>query len=562
MSEEETLKDAQAPTPQAEEIKLPPPPPALKERDLITCLKTLHHLAQDKSYRQHPRYTTILRAAQSLLDEEAKPTNPPQNNEAPLRRAPRHPAREDAPPIAPNEDEYIEESAIFDEMENAPASLDESAANKEALTHRPRMLFRRRCYACKIVMQTRHPENNAFCVACGDINLQKRHQSTDLSGRRAIVTGGRSKIGYATALKLLRAGAIVLVTTRFPKAAAERYANEADFSSWRERLLIHGLDLRSFPAIERFNQEAASLLGHLDILINNAAQTIRRPPLYYQPILQQEIEAFSSPDLIDLFTPSTRQNYLECRTLAQDQKRTPALPEATSPNSTILPMTRDIHDLALEAIPPAWREHASFLSGIPFLPDDHQAKESDFPPHERNRYGELADLRDLTSWEMEIDQIHPFELLEVHLINALAPFLLMRGLRPLMLQSPHPQRFLVNATSTEGQFSQLLHPNRTLNKSTSHPHTNMTKAALNMLTISGAYGDAKRGIFRTAVDPGWASIENARPIREHWFALGADAPITLEDAAARLCDPIFTPLRDGTPPLYGVLIKDYRIVSW
>lgn len=510
--------------------------PLLKERELIDCLRILQTLAKDPSpYQETVRYRALLQAAQHLLQVHERHQDPKESEET-----------------------------TSEETQEAP----EETLSREA-SFGLRLAQRRRCYSCKRVMQERHPAYDAFCVPCGDLNLEKRHQTTDLTGRNALITGGRSKIGYATSLKMLRAGARVLVTTRFPKHAAERFAKEADFAQWRERLIIHGLDLRSFPAIEAFTQEVKQLFGHLDILINNAAQTIRRPPLYYQPLIEAEAHDFSSPDLAQLFSPSTQRQYEACRVApppflhaSAAFETSPTTTETRHPEQSIAPWSPPMGITSLADIPKAWRQHASFLSGVPFLPEDWEARPQDFPAETYNRYGEYADMRDLTSWEMEIEQVHPFELFEVHMINTMAPFLLMRDLRPLMLRSPHSQRFLVNVTSTEGQFSDLKDPSRSTNKSSRHPHTNMTKAALNMLTLSGAATDAKRGIYRTAVDPGWASIENALPIRERWFAMGIDAPLTLEDAAARVCDPIFSPLLHQTEPPYGVLLKDYRVTQW
>ncbi|GEM_PF-848788 len=568
--------DMTAPTPPdiAQLFSIPLP---LKEREIIGCLKTLQSFAQDLStHQQHPRYHAVLQAAKHLLSA--------------VERAEQNPRPTASVSASSSESSRPSDLSIHSEdslqtkgaLPSDPALPSEAPLSSDPLLHPEassnltatfRILQRRHCYACKQAMLHRHSRYDAFCVPCGEINWVKRHQIADLSGRCAIVTGGRSKIGFATSLKLLRAGAKVLITTRFPKHAVERFAKEHDFAHWRERLIVHGLDLRSFPAIAAFTQEVPHLFDRLDILINNAAQTIRRPPRYYHPLIAAETTPFSSPDLSEILSPSSRQHYDLCRhlpppfappptTAISPAARTDTPPNLQPSETSMTPWLPPTGIASLGDIAPAWRQHASFLSGVPFLPEDLLASSEDFPTDQFNRYGELADMRDLTSWEMDIDQVHPFELFEVHTINAMAPFLLMRDLRPLMLQTPDPMRFIVNVTSTEGQFSSLKDPLRTTQKGPRHPHTNMTKAALNMLTLSGANTDAKVGIFRTAVDPGWASIENGRSVREQWFALGIDSPLTIEDAAARLCDPIFSPLLHQTPPPYGVLLKDFRIVHW
>jgi hypothetical protein len=104
----------------------------------------------------------------------------------------------------------------------------------------------------------------------------------DLRGRVALLTGGRVKIGYQAALKLLRAGAHVIVTTRFPRDAAQRYAREPDFAKWGQRLEVHGLDLRHTPSVEAFCADlCSSTCERLDFIVNNACQTVRRPPEFY-----------------------------------------------------------------------------------------------------------------------------------------------------------------------------------------------------------------------------------------------------------------------------------------
>ena len=114
------------------------------------------------------------------------------------------------------------------------------------------MLTPRACYVCKAEYRRLHLFYDALCPACAELNYEKRFQTADLDGRVALVTGARVKIGYQAALKLLRAGAHVIATTRFPHDAARRYAGEPDFADWGSRLRVHGLDLRHSPSVEIF----------------------------------------------------------------------------------------------------------------------------------------------------------------------------------------------------------------------------------------------------------------------------------------------------------------------
>ena len=111
-----------------------------------------------------------------------------------------------------------------------------------------------------------------------------------MSGRVALVTGARVKIGYRIALKLLRCGAAVVATTRFPVDARGRFEKEADAPQWLDRLTVVAMDLRDLPGLERLCAHLASALPRLDVIVNNACQTVRRPPAYYRHLLEAEAE--------------------------------------------------------------------------------------------------------------------------------------------------------------------------------------------------------------------------------------------------------------------------------
>src|SRR5215218_1886237 len=134
------------------------------------------------------------------------------------------------------------------------------------------------CYICKQPFSRIHHFYDQLCPACAEFNFAKRTELADLSGRVALLTGGRVKIGYQAGIKLLRAGAHLIVTTRFPRDSAARYAREPDFGTWRDRLEIFGLDLRHTPSVESFCHELAASRRRLDVIVNNACQTVRRPP--------------------------------------------------------------------------------------------------------------------------------------------------------------------------------------------------------------------------------------------------------------------------------------------
>src|SRR6187397_503185 len=144
------------------------------------------------------------------------------------------------------------------------------------------------CYVCKQDYVELHPFYDQLCRPCGDFNLSKRTETADLTGRVALLTGGRVKIGYQAGIKLLRAGAHLIVTTRFPRDSAARYAREPDFDVWGERLEIFGLDLRHTPSVEAFCTHLLSTREQLDFIVNNACQTVRRPAEFYRHMLEAE----------------------------------------------------------------------------------------------------------------------------------------------------------------------------------------------------------------------------------------------------------------------------------
>ena len=163
------------------------------------------------------------------------------------------------------------------------------------------------CYVCKQPYRELHPFYDQLCPPCAEFNFAKRSETADLEGRVAVLTGGRVKIGYQAGIKLLRAGAHLIVTTRFPRDSAARYAQEADFADWEDRLEIYGLDLRHTPSVEELCHHLLTTHDRLDYIVNNACQTVRRPPEFYRHMLELERAAeFSlAPEVQRLLGPTT-----------------------------------------------------------------------------------------------------------------------------------------------------------------------------------------------------------------------------------------------------------------
>ena len=183
-----------------------------------------------------------------------------------------------AEPGAEGRESRVESSEPKAECPGSPSPIPESSE----LRH---------CYVCKEKYSTIHHFYDQLCPPCAALNFTKRTERADLRGRVALLTGGRVKIGYQAGLKLLRSGARLIVTTRFPRDAATRYAGEPDFADWAHRLEIFGLDLRHTPSVEAFCRELLATRDRLDFIVNNACQTVRRPPDFYAHMMAGETAA-------------------------------------------------------------------------------------------------------------------------------------------------------------------------------------------------------------------------------------------------------------------------------
>jgi NAD(P)-dependent dehydrogenase (short-subunit alcohol dehydrogenase family) len=388
---------------------------------------------------------------------------------------------------------------------------------------------------CKAEYRTLHRFYDQLCPACGEENLAHRNAAADLRGRVTIVTGARVKIGFHAALMLLRSGCRVVALTRFPRDAVSRYAREPDYDAWSDRLTVHGVDLRHTPSVELLCARLDAALPRLDFQIHNACQTVRRPPGFYAHLVSGEDGPLSR---VPERERGPLAEYEELRAALRDHRPAagvtgPALLSQAASDADLLLPGRSVLDL--------------------------------FPHGVLDRDLQQVDLRTHNSWRLTLAEVPTLELLEVLLVNATAPFVMAARLKDLMRRvraappgtatSRDPAKHVVLVSAMEGQFYRE-------HKTDRHPHTNMAKAALNMIVRTSAPDYARDGIHLNAVDTGWVTDEDPahlaeRKVEEHAFS----PPLDVVDGAARIVAPVFDGFRTGRHAA-GLFFKDYRPAPW
>ena len=441
-------------------------------------------------------------------------------------------------------DGVVEEEDVENIMDD-----DEKRATAQNTLHNPNA-----CYCCKKRFTEVHHFYASMCPSCAEENYFRRHFTCDMRGRYCIVTGARVKIGFRVALKLLKAGAFVVATTRFPEDARERFKRtdeellrkQKQKESFMSRLKIVAMDLRDLPALEKLCEKLNKELPRLDVIVNNACQTVRRPPTYYKHLLKGELvkkkERREKRRMIgNGGGEGENDNLLLTTTTTDDTNNDDDDDEWTVPTSVL--------QSQLEVLEKD-KEYAAADETSAMITTTAKTKTNAvFPENVFDVNGQQVDLRTQNSWTMKLGEIETPELLEVLAVNAAAPFVLNGKLRALMkrtaMELPVPSKtiktmqedekrcaFIVNVSAMEGKFYRY--------KTANHPHTNMAKAALNMMTATCAKDYKKDFIYMTCVDTGWINDENPLPVasriaKEHNF----QTPIDEEDAAARVVGPIF-----------------------
>ncbi|GGO88884.1 oxidoreductase [Nocardioides phosphati] len=405
------------------------------------------------------------------------------------------------------------------------------------------LITARGCYICKQDFTLVDAFYHWLCPTCAAKSHEKRDQRTDLTGKRALLTGGRSKIGMYIALRLLRDGAHTTITTRFPKDAVRRFAAMEDSADWIDRLKVVGIDLRDPTQVISLTDDVAAD-GPLDIIINNACQTVRRLPGAYSHLIDGENAPLGTAESLGI------KALPEMVTFDRISEAHPAAIAGALADTAVAHHEGESHEAALAAHNAASMTALALKAGNASL-EQHLAGTA------IDAGGLIPDIQDNNSWTQVLDEVDPLELLEVQFCNSIAPFLINSRLRPAMRQAianGARRAYIVNVSAMEGQFSRRY-------KGPGHPHTNMAKAALNMMTrtSAGEYFETDR-ILMTAVDTGWITDERPHYEKLRIAAEGWHAPLDLVDGAARVYDPIV--MGEQGHDIYGVFVKDYEPSPW
>ncbi|PSL39120.1 short subunit dehydrogenase [Labedella gwakjiensis] len=408
---------------------------------------------------------------------------------------------------------------IDDETRGIPIGASTTAPTAGTL------LKSRPCYMCKQHYTVVDAFYHQLCPACAAMSHAKRDARTDLTGKRALLTGGRAKIGMYIALRLLRDGAHTTITTRFPRDAVRRFTSLPDSADWIGRLKVVGIDLRDPAQVIGLAEDVAAA-GPLDILINNATQTVRRSPGAYQPLVDAELAPLPDGPLPELVTFG-HTNDEHPQALARSVTAHPILAAAAA-------RADELTEQAMAAGSSSIERHAAGTA--------------------IDAGGLLPDLHDVNSWTQHVNEVDPLEMLEVQLANTTAPFILISKLRPSMAASEARRTYVVNVSAMEGVFGRAY-------KGPGHPHTNMAKAAVNMLTRTSAQEMFETdGILMTSVDTGWITDERPHPTKIRLAEEGFHAPLDLVDGAARVYDPVVR--GEAGEDVFGVFLKDYKPSAW
>ena len=461
-----------------------------------------------------------------------------------------------------NEDEILIEDTKDVEKRNLLQKKRKKEKGKQKEEKQKEKYIFRTCYICKqkLGIDNINKFYGNLCKKCGDYNYSFRTMELDFKSRIAVVTGGRVKIGYYIVTKLLSYGCKVITTTRFPNDALIKFKEDPDYDIWKNNLIIYPIDFRIFQSTVKFVNYLKDNFTHIDFLINNAAQTVRRNTEYYEYLLPIELKKLKKEDDKKII----KNDYLELKkNVSEDliREKSDSLSEEQKNELTKKYEQKEILNSLAALIKNKDPNKEEILplsviaSQIKIMEENEQSKiyimGADGQPYDFSK--------GKNSWNLELDEISFQEFTEVQIINAWTPFYLCAKLKPLMNKSPFKDKYIVNVTAVEGIFNHY--------KRTTHVHTNMAKAALNMLTRTCGKYLQKEEIYMTCVDTGWVSHMNEmtkiidEENQENAENEMANVPLDELDGAMRVLHPIIEGIKNKNY-LYGILLKDYAKSNW
>ena len=446
------------------------------------------------------------------------------------------------------EDDILVEDTKDFEMKKFLQKKRKKLKDKNQNNEKQKVIFKN-CYICKekFGLDNIHPFYGNLCKKCGDYNYSFRTMKLDFSGRIAIVTGGRVKIGYYIATKLLSYGAKVLITSRFPKDALFKFQKDPEYEKWKNNLIVYPIDFRIFESTIKFVQFINDNFPHVDIIINNAAQTIRRTASYYKYLLPIETKDLNKEDDKKII----KNDFVNLQKQLQEGEKTQN--PAKSKN--------EIKNALISLMDNKSKEYQEILP-LSVIASQIRIMEEKSQPHVTVMGGDGQPYdfsKGKNSWNFEFDEIPFQEFTEVQIINTWTPYYLCVKLKPLMMQSPFQDKYIVNVTSVEGIFNHF--------KRSSHVHTNMAKAALNMFTRTCGSYLKDIGIYMTCVDTGWVSPMNEmnslldKDKKNSYENEFVNVPLDELDGAMRVLHPIIEGIKNKNY-LFGILLKDYVKSPW
>ena len=408
------------------------------------------------------------------------------------------------------------------------------------------------CYICKekFGLDNIHSFYGNLCKKCGEYNYSFRTMKLDFTGRIAIVTGGRVKIGYYIATKLLSYGAKVLITSRFPKDALFKFQKDPDYEKWKNNLVIYPIDFRIFESTIKFIQFINDNFPHVDILINNAAQTIRRTASYYKYLLPIETKDLTKEEDKKII----KNDFINLQKQLKES-------ESTNKSNNPSQAKKEIQNALISLVDNKSKEYQEILP-LSVIASQIRIMEEKSQPHVTVMGGDGQPYdfsKGKNSWNFEFDEIPFQEFTEVQIINTWTPYYLCVKLKPLMMNSPFPDKYIVNVTSVEGIFNHY--------KRSSHVHTNMAKAALNMFTRTCGSYLKDIAIYMTCVDTGWVSPMNEmnslldKDKKNSYENEFVNVPLDELDGAMRVLHPIIEGNKNKNY-LFGILLKDFVKSPW